>query len=162
MSVCLELQPLLLSMLQHNGRPQEDGSKSGNGTQATTRNNDSSDSPDHLLTQDDLMDALQLILNATSTEIFKARTGSPHPRVQQLFAVDEYRSLVQYTVQVNWQSNENALFVEHAENLALEKSMSETLEMHVNSLGANEFLYLFFISRSISHHKKHCDFSESR
>ena len=130
MSVCLELQPLLLSMLQHNGRPQEDG-KTGNGTQTTTRNNDSSDSPDRLLTQDDLMDALQLILNATSTEIFKARTGSPHPRVQQLFAVDEYRSLVQYTVQVNWQSNENALFVGHAENLAQEKTMGETLEKYV-------------------------------
>ena len=58
--------------------------------------------------------------------------------VQQLFAVDEYRSLVQYTVQVNWQSNENAVFTEHAENLALEKSMGDTLSDKVNSLGENE------------------------
>ena len=58
--------------------------------------------------------------------------------MQQLFAVDEYRSLVQYTVQVNWQSNENAVFTEHAENLALEKSMGDTLSDKVNSLGENE------------------------
>jgi hypothetical protein len=154
MSVCLELQPLLLSMLQHNGRPQEDVSETGNQNQPKAR-------PDHLITtEDDFMDALQLILNATSTEIFKARTGSPHPRVQQLFAVDEYRSLVQYTVQVNWQCNENDLFVEHAENLALEKSMSETLGTHVETLGENK-VYPFFC-RSISNTKKQCDFSESR
>ena len=133
MSVCLELQPLLLSMLQHNGRPQEDGSKNDEVEKRdkVANKRDHLNSPDHLLTQDDLMDALQLILNATSTEIFKARTGSPHPRVQQLFAVDEYRSLVQYTVQVNWQSNENAMFVGHAKNLAQEKTMGETLEKYV-------------------------------
>ena len=68
-SVCLEIEPLLRSLLQIDVNTDHDDDIKSSTEEAQDKAAEKEED------NHDLIDALNLILQATSTEIFKARTG---------------------------------------------------------------------------------------
>ena len=127
--VCLELQPLLQQLLQEvvNAYPSKD---------AVPQSQDVDEQRTRSI--EDLHSALHLTMEATSAEIFSSRTTSPHANVQQLFYVAEYRPLVQYTVQSNWQAMGDAVMESHIDALAEENALKDKFDDYLNTLGGDD------------------------
>jgi hypothetical protein len=128
--VCLELQPLLQQLLQWvvsvdpKAIAQHEETEPRGGDIARIIEN--------------LHSGLHLVVEATAAEIFSSRTTSPHANVQRLFYVAEYRPLVQYTVQSNWQAMGDAVMESHFDAVAEEKALTDSTGKYENTLGGGD------------------------